>query len=500
MFTYEKTRMLYVDISKILFGCLLPLSNFYLINFRFADRSVLINFYLTIVGIFLIFVFINFIWFNALNKFNVVNLLIFNYIYSFLYSDFFKNRVSIYITIQILLNLGILLKSTNLNVDYLLIILFLVFNIYNFYVYYEESSQNGSFATYSDEVNIYNDSSIILNKTPNLYFVVLDGYINQNLLYEYFNIENSVVDYLTKRNYFVAQNGKSFSNMTKWSMSSLLSLKNTEEITMRPFPEKDGEGNSLVHSIFLSNNYQFLTGRSAFGNYCNESLISKFETCVYTEETNYLTKRALIDTTIFGYYQDIDMFFIDKLIDLYYNRSNLGSKGFLFSDIESRIENIERENPIFSFIHMTYTHPPYTLDSKCKLKTNWTEYKQENWNDLTAYIEGIDCTNLMIYELINFIEEKDPNAVFVVTSDHGPGIDLDGDETSFNYEEKLLATTIFFSSNLNKFCDINLDSSYYLQNFFIDFFNCFGNIQLENLEEKIIFYDYFTNKFEKISS
>ena len=103
-------------------------------------------------------------------------------------------------------------------------------------------------------------------------------------------------------------------------------------------------------------------------------------------------------------------------------------------------------------------------------------------------------------ELKNFIEEKDPNAVFVVTSDHGPGIDLDGDETSFNYEEKLLATTIFFSSNLNKFCDINLDSSYYLQNFFIDFFNCFGNMQLENLEEKIIFYDYITNKFEKISS
>ena len=53
---------------------------------------------------------------------------------------------------------------------------------------------------------------------------MLDGYINQNLLYEYFNIENSVVDYLTERNYFVAKMEK-FSNMTKWSMSSLLSLK-----------------------------------------------------------------------------------------------------------------------------------------------------------------------------------------------------------------------------------------------------------------------------------
>ena len=75
----------------------------------------------------------------------------------------------------------------------------------------------------------------------------------------------------------------------------------------------------------------------------------------------------------------------------------------------------------------------------------------------------------MIYELINFIEEKDPNAVFVVTSDHGPGIDLDGDETSFNYEEKLLATTIFFSSNLNKFCDINLSSATICKTFLLTF-------------------------------
>ena len=43
---------------------------------------------------------------------------------------------------------------------------------------------------------------------------------------------------------------------------------------------------------------------------------------------------------------------------------------------------------------MTYTHPPYTLDSKCKLKTNWTEYKQENWNDLTAYMKESTVQNL----------------------------------------------------------------------------------------------------------
>ena len=125
--------------------------------------------------------------------------------------------------------------------------------------------------------------------------------------------------------------------MTKWSMSSLLSLKNTEEITMRPFPEKDGEGIHSFTQYFYQTIINFF-GRSAFGNYCNESLISKFETCVYTEETNYLTKRALIDTTIFGYYQDIDIFFIDKLIDLYYNRSNLGSKGFLFQILSRELK------------------------------------------------------------------------------------------------------------------------------------------------------------------
>ena len=491
----KEVKFFKLNILKVSLAVLLPLSNFFLLNFRFAEKLVLINFYLYSILFFLLLIFLNIFGPKFFKKYNFINLFLFNYIYLFLYSDLFKNKIILYFTIQLIISLCVIIVKTNIKFEYFLISIFFVFNVFNFTSFFYENSQEEVASL--DSINSLPITEIELNAKPDIYVIVLDGYINQNLQYEYLDSNNDIVKFFEDQNFFIAEYGKTFSNMTKWSMSSLLSLNNSEQILEKSFPERDVEGNSIVHSIFLSNNYKFLTARSGFGNFCDNSLISDLETCVYAEQTNYITKRALIDTTILGYLQDINFLFTDNLIDYYYNQSNLGSKGFLAKDIISTIKSLDSESPLFSFIHMTYTHPPYTLDSECDLKINWTDYKQENWNDLIAYNEALNCTNNMLYELVDFINKQ--NAIIVITSDHGPVLDLDGDITYINSDEKNLATTIFFSTNLNKYCKSNLLEKYYLQNFFIDFFNCFANTQLEPLEKVVTFYNSLTNSIEKIN-
>ena len=492
----NKNKSINLNFLKILLGCLLPLSNFFLLNFRYVEKSVLYNFYLGSILFFILLIFLNLYGHKFFHKINVINLFLFNYIYAFLYSDFFKDKIFLYFTIQLIVSICIVKINTNQKFEYFLISLFLVFNSINYLEFFIENT-NKNDATISQNIDL-TTSEIELNTSPDIYVVVMDGYINQNLQNKYLNSSNELIKFLDDKNFFIAEYGKTFSNMTRWSMSSLLSFNNSEKILEKSFPERDVEGNSLVHSILLSNNYQFLTARSAFGNFCDKSLISDLETCVYAEQTNYITKRALVDTTILGYFQDINFLFFDKLIDYYYNQSNLGSKGFKTKDITTSIESLEKEKPLFSFIHMTYTHPPYTLDSECDLKINWTDYKQENWNDLTAYGEALNCTNKMVYELIDFVNNK-KDAIIVITSDHGPVFDLDNNENFTNKDEKNLATTIFFSTNLNKYCEVALNSNYYLQNFFIDFFNCFSNTQIEPVDEIVYFYDVNSDSFEKIN-
>ena len=75
-------------------------------------------------------------------------------------------------------------------------------------------------------------------------------------------------------------------------------------------------------------------------------------------------------------------------------------------------------------------------------------------------------------------------------------IDLDGDETSFNYEEKLLATT-FSSSNLNKFCDINLDSATICKTFLLTFLIVL-KYAIRKPWRKDNLYDYITINLKKL--
>ena len=73
----------------------------------------------------------------------------------------------------------------------------------------------------------------------------------------------------------------------------------------------------------------------------------------------------------------------------------------------------------FIFTHILIPHPPYLVNSECKLQKFALDYKLY---DRKKILEQIDCLYIQLETFLNVINEKLPNSVLFIHSDHGSPI------------------------------------------------------------------------------
>jgi len=247
----------------------------------------------------------------------------------------------------------------------------------------------------------------------NIYYIILDGYANSNILKEVYSYDNSsFLDYLDQKGFYIASNSRSNYATTFLSLASSLNMKYvnylSDEVgknsTDRSIPYDMIKRNKVMQFLKL-NGYRFVHFSSGWGA---TDFNKQAEVNIRCGKGNEFYS-ILVKTTILSVFEK--------------------SFNFLKTDARNRIlctfsklSNLEKvEKPTFVFAHIISPHPPYLfgpngeiiLDSEFSLSGN-------TWSEKEAYINQLIYVNKLVKKFLDKVlsQSKFP-PIIVIQADHG---------------------------------------------------------------------------------
>lgn len=254
------------------------------------------------------------------------------------------------------------------------------------------------------------------NDAPDIYYLILDRYANNQVLREQYHFDNSdFLDFLKDQGFYIA--GKSFANYPKThlSLGSSLNLYYLDELS-----RKMGEENSDYTSVFalVQNNkvgrflkasgYRYLY----FGDWWGPTSVNKLadrNINLYANSDEFLRKflqTTLLINLLGDYWSGSRLFgfFADRIWE---------NTNYKFSQLE---KIAEEKSPKFIFAHMLFPHYPYIFDKNC-LQVDDKRNKPED----EKYLEQLQCANKKVKKMIAAILEKSKKPpIIILQSDEGP--------------------------------------------------------------------------------
>jgi len=327
-----------------------------------------------------------------------------------------------------------------------------------------------------DEVKSYFDIEIPIvneNQKPNIYFIVLDSYPGESRLNGFYNYDNSeYYEQLRERGFYLQTS--TFSNYpnTEFSVPSMLNMNYVDSIIKeKKFQNlllmKDLSIDSIAADIFRENDYQLFS----YG-------VNDYTYLKHGE--NLCIKKSILKDDILNTFSEmyIPISSIRNFLEIHYIANHADN---ILCTIESlKNFNPDSNEPFFIYAHMMFPHGPYIFDSSGNIIDEVTENKKIKF----AFLDQVKFVNKFSIEIIDSIQNKDPNAVIILTSDHGDRIGL-GDIELKNYIAGMNVMTAlsFPEKNLSvqeKITNVNL---------FRILFNTYFDTEFEILENRIFWYD-----------
>ncbi len=255
--------------------------------------------------------------------------------------------------------------------------------------------------------------------SPNIYWVVLDGYPRQDVLQKDFAFDNGeFVRSLTSLGFAVL--GRSLSNFpaTMYSISSTLNMDyivraNGDRI--EPFPMKEmysivrGKSRTVsrlkaagYNYVHFENGYDYLTKCDADEPRCVHGNVGLDEL-----DTAILSNTPIIDLIV--YWQKL--------------KDKLHSTPFAWGgvdDLTSKLDMIRKTpSPFFVYAHILAPHPPIRFRADCSFRP--AEPDLQGWSAAArpAFVEQLECVNSQTLTLLRRVIRSDPAALIILQSDHG---------------------------------------------------------------------------------
>lgn len=330
---------------------------------------------------------------------------------------------------------------------------------------------------------------------PDIYYIITDAHTNTDILKSIYNYEDkTLVPYLTKKGFFVAQNSRTNYLHTLASLASSLNMDFSESLTQTDV----ADGDKLIKLIdqnaagkFLKNNgYFYLTFNS--GIFVTEK--SSLADILYNYQyglTNF--EQLFINTTVF--YKILQLVKVD-LAFLHRQR--------VLSIFETLKEISHNPETTFTFAHIISPHPPFIFDENgnaLPVKRRLTfadsltfpgtkeEYKK-------GYLSQLKFIDKKLVETVSYIlANSSDKPIIIIQGDHGSSSEVEWARK----EEFAKLTTVE-----NKLYDPNnqlslLERSSTLNAYYIPSAECksqlYDTISPVN-SFRLIFNCYFTTQFE----
>jgi hypothetical protein len=283
-------------------------------------------------------------------------------------------------------------------------------------------------------------------ETPNVYFIVFDTMTSPYVAEKYFdaNVEPTVNE-LKDMGFFVAKDNRLFAfSWTAYAMPALLSpwyyesyLKETyESFEGRAYSASNlSEMNSIkkrgLDSIF------YIATRGNAHYELNEAFFQRNYTIFnglikYTGYRNKSSDSIGLDETMFDIikittpYNDLHLTWLTSGLRRFFQREpgditiqvqDNRTRELVLGRFEVYINKInEQGNPTMVYIHEYATHNPYNFHADGTLKT-FEEKLNDSW--IKAYRDQYEFCLSLLSEIAEMIISNDPNAVIIITGDHG---------------------------------------------------------------------------------
>ncbi len=270
--------------------------------------------------------------------------------------------------------------------------------------------------------------------SPNIYWLVADGYPSRDTLLRDFQFDNSAFEArLESLGFALNHDTRANYPATIYSVAATISgaylldeTTPTEAVKdLASFREIIRGRNRTVASlreagyryIHFSSGYDFLTQCGGFEDLCLQG----------TRSVNELDIALLSRTPM------LDAFMLMSLRD----KAALNSLAFGAFDEFAQVLRRVREvaPPYFVYAHVIAPHPPLRLDAACAKRLVTPDLKEWKPENRAAFVDQIKCVNRQLDSVVSDILQQDGNAIVIIQSDHGsafrgqfaPGADIDWD-------------------------------------------------------------------------
>ncbi|MCZ4319705.1 hypothetical protein O4H26_11945 [Aequorivita viscosa] len=265
-------------------------------------------------------------------------------------------------------------------------------------------------------------------KTPNIYLIQPDGYVSQQMMEsDLYNFKNPFYGWLEKNGFKVYNDFRSNYPASLTSNSSMFSMK------------QHRFGSVLFPSIDMPNSRDIIAGDNNAISILRKNGYNNF----FIVQDEYFQQNRPEQT--YDYYN-----ISPDEIPYFSNDNNV--KKIVSNDLKAAMDSSSIPGPRFYFVEKLLPHHIHFAASK------------EEERDM--YIEKIKEVNGWLENTVNYISEKDPDAIVIILADHGGWVGLGSYPEMFSTKNPEQINSIYatlgaikWNGNLKEGMDADLQSN-----------------------------------------
>ena len=332
-----------------------------------------------------------------------------------------------------------------------------------------------SLATYDTTIEAFTLHQDEIRNYPDVYYIILDGYMSSNSLNEFLNYENQeFVSYLTNKGFDV--NDKSYSNYP----SSILSVTSTLNMMYLNFLAEEQTGHikipqemyieNTVMQNFKSAGYKIINIQRPFPYMVSSPLFD----LVVCERNKYVDSQ-LLNMTI---KTSILVILLEK-----WEQHELRDAALCdFAELSKQQQKFDE--PIFVFSHILIPHPPFLFDSEGNPISSVRPEGLESWQNKEGYIDSIKFANKKIMQVVDeLLTDQENHPIIIIQADHGYGFEIDPSKPNKeSLEQRMSILSAYYLPGIEE----NLSDDVITPvNTFRTIFNSYFNTDYDLLENKM---------------
>ncbi|AXY75702.1 hypothetical protein D3H65_17705 [Paraflavitalea soli] len=257
---------------------------------------------------------------------------------------------------------------------------------------------------------------------PDIYFLLFDEYASSASLWERYQYNNDLDQFLTAKGFTIQPQSRSNYNFTPFSMASILNMAYLKGIQdpSAISAEDYARCNELIRHNqvikFLDIQGYDIVNYSIFDLAGHPSQVSQSFLPLKTKLITDRTLFARINRDIGWLLSQYFPFSLFTHFNILTDRNNNN----LFIDLTGRAAASKRKRPAFIYTHLYMPHPLFYYDKDGRERNTDTLYRE-----LAApvayhtYLDYVTYTNTRIKELVTTLQRANPAAVIMIMGDHG---------------------------------------------------------------------------------